>query len=473
MLWLAYVFVATVLDALTDVASDHVIATDEGATESTSRNVTHDEEACLSDDGEEDRQCGVCRQRREQTQAQAEETSVQVTAEPSPAAKRRKHAIGPWARLMVSDAWRIYNTPSSLLSKIRLTAAWAAVSIRRAGLRAKVLLFAGDVLKKSQLPATNLTAGVAKFGCVDKLTSEQDLLCSCVTMFVVSTLIWVWSDWSILPPADPGMASQTYWLSVLAGCLYAHAMQCIMKAWELVPSTIVTPMMQLSGPCVQLVEAGLGTLARRLRRKMPPILESVSHAYLTRWDLLAFVLITGGGLAPSAENLPQLARLSTWRSPAMRLLLMSNVLYSIYYVFNSLCVGDEATATPTGVTELQFIVVSNLAAVIFLLASFATNPHLRQHAFNLRRVKTMPKVVSAVAECTNYISMLLLSCAYQRYHSSGLVTAARTGLNQFTNVFLAALLYKLANVGRPVLQVERKLVSACFVTLGLFVSIEV
>lgn len=473
MLWLAYVFVATVLDALTDVASDHVIATDEDEHESTSDPVSPDEEACLSDDGEEDRQCAVCRQRRDQPHAQAEETAIQGTTEPSPAAKRRKHALGPWARQVGSDVYRIYNTPSSLLSKIRLTAAWVAVSMRRAGLCARVLLFSADGLKKSQLPAPNLASSAAKFRCVDKLTSEQDLLCSCVTMFVVSTLIWTWSDWSILPPADPGLASQTYWLSVFAGCLYAHAMQCIMKAWELVPSTIVTPMMQLSGPCVQLVEAGLGTLARRLRRKMPPLLESVSHAYLTRWDWVAFMLITGGGLAPSAENLPQLARLSTWRSPAMRLLLMSNLLYSIYYVFNSLCVGDEATATPTGVTELQFVVVSNLAAVFFLLASFATNPYLRQHASNLRQVNTMPKIISAAAECTNYVSMLLLSCAYQRHHSSGLVTAARTGLNQFTNVFLAALLYKLANVGRPVLHFERKLASACFVTLGLFVSIEV
>ncbi|KAJ8607406.1 hypothetical protein CTAYLR_009955 [Chrysophaeum taylorii] len=363
-MWLPYVVGATVLDALTDVASDHVIATEEEP---------QDEEACL---------CG----------------------DPSPQAKGRKPRKDPL-----------------LLAKLGL----------------------GDIDAK--------------------LTSEQDLVCSCVAMFWISVLIWQWSDWSVLPTSDA-----TYLLAVIAGVAYACAMRSVMKAWELVPSTIVTPMMQLSGPVVEIFEAALGAVARRRRR--PSILDSVANAQLAPTDAVAFALITLGGLAPSTDSLPQLARWSTWRSPAMSLLLVSNLLYATYYILLSLCVGEKDAPTP--MTELHFVVISNLAAVATLTLWFAANPDLRRHARGLANVPKFPKLVSAAAEATNYAAMLLLSFAYQRHYSSGLVTAARTGLNQFTNVILAAVLYTLGGIGRPVRDFNKKILAACLVSIGLFISVD-
>lgn len=271
-----------------------------------------------------------------------------------------------------------------------------------------------------------------------KVTSEQDLLCSCVTMFVVSLGLWIYFGFAM-------EFSTSFCASVGAGWVYAHAMRAVMKAWEIVPSTIVTPMLQLTGPTVQLMEAAMGT------------------SRLTAYDWIAFFLITCGGLAPSIETLPQLATTSTWTSPSMSLLVKANVLYSCYYVALSWCVDN-------GVTEMQFVVISNLSAVATLLACFGSDRDLRRHAARMSQVDHLPKMISAAAECTNYLSMLLLSFAYQKHYSSGLVTAARTGLNQFTNVFLAAFLHDAMKIGRPVLNFKRKLFSAFVVSLGLYVS---
>lgn len=271
-----------------------------------------------------------------------------------------------------------------------------------------------------------------------KVTSEQDLLCSCVTMFVVSVGIWIYCGFSM-------ESNRSFWASVAAGWLYAHAMRAVMKAWELVPSTIVTPTLQLTGPTVQLLEAAMGI------------------SRLTAHDWIAFVLITCGGLAPSIDSLPQLAKASTWTRPSMRLLLKANMLYSFYFVTLSWCVDN-------GVTETQFVVVSNLAAVATLAVGFGSDRELWRHASRIGQVAAFPKLVSSAAECTNYLSMLLLSFAYQQHYSSGLVTAARTGLNQFTNVFLAALLHRTLRIGRPVLNFPRKLASASVVSLGLYIS---
>lgn len=335
----------------------------------------------------------------------------------------------------------------------------------------------------------------------DTLTSEQDLLCSCIAMLLVSLVLWRNSDWSIMPPpgfgamlrggsssssdadlaleAESGVkpvshhAHAAYALCVCAGVLYALGMRAIMKAWEKVPSTVVVPVLQLSGPLVEIIEASLGAVARRRPIEQAGLLLPVRKSSLHKLDAVAFLLITIGGLAPSTESLPQLLQLATWRQPAMTLLLISNVLYSLYYVALSLCVGaDPKNRFEHSMDETQFVVISNLVSVFTLVVLFAVTPELRRHARGLRKCSFVPIALSGIAELTNFASMLMISFAYRRHYSSGLVTAARTGLNQFTNVLLATFLYKLAKIGRPVRNLKKKILAACVVSVGLALSLD-
>jgi len=424
MLWIAYVLVATLLDALTDVASDHVIATDE------------DEE----DEDEDDVEVAL---------PLGKKNGARLRHSKPPSAPQQRRSVAKWGCFR-----RRKQRPCQWLFESRAAA----------------------VVDASERPKS-------------KLTSEQDLLCSCVAMAAVSFWLWQRSDWSILPPVgtlprevvetwspsfpaappQPTPSAAAYWLALVAGVLYAFGMRSIMKAWETVPSTIVTPMMQLSGPLVEIMEAALGFVARRRRRKRPGILAAVAGARLSARDWLAFALITLGGLAPSAESLPQLFR--TW-SPAMTRLLVSNGLYAAYFLLLALCVGDAGSRGGNGMDETHVVVLSNFSAVLTLAVLFAATPSLKAHARALRHVDTFPKLVSAAAEGTNYASMLFLSYAYERHYSTAMVTAARTALNQYTNVLLAAALYGLANVGRPVHHFRRKLLCSCVVSLGLLVSLD-
>ena len=325
----------------------------------------------------------------------------------------------------------------------------------------------------------------------DKLSSEQDLFCSSCAMLVVSFLLWRQSDFSILPPSlqvvrvfeldDNDSVFQTeadvaYILCILAGMVYALAMMSVMKAWEHVPSTIVVPLMQLSGPMVEIMEACLGSVARKRGRGRMGVLAPVAHATLTHKDFFAFALITVGGLTPSTESLPQLFKIATWRRPSMSLLVLANVLYSMYFVMLALCVGDDTSRDPRErralMEETQFVVISNLSSVTFLAALFALTPRLRRHMRALRNVTLKTQLISGFAEFTNYFSMLLLTSAYQLHYSSGLVTAARTGLNQFINVIFALALYSAFKIGRPVKNLRKKLIAAAVVCAGLFISAE-
>jgi hypothetical protein len=153
----------------------------------------------------------------------------------------------------------------------------------------------------------------------------------------------------------------------------------------------------------------------------------------------------------------------------MLLLLASNALYSFYYVLMSVCVTSPLD-THERLTEMQFVCVSNLAAVVTLAILFLTVPCLGAHARALERVSSTPKVVSMLAELANYASMCFLSVALARHYNVGLITAARAGVNQFTNVLLAVPAYRWLRIGRPTEELGRKLLAAGIVSFGLWLS---
>ncbi|KAJ1456345.1 hypothetical protein M885DRAFT_616391 [Pelagophyceae sp. CCMP2097] len=455
--WLLYVIAAAILDALTDVASDHVIECDEDEDDSGA------DVASGFDEAAQDVECAPCHHRRS-TVPQKPTTREADKADKLPAEKH-----GALADKGLLHGWR-----------------------------KRVAAFAADVQWRLGVGVDKCDDKSPRQKLRTKLTSEQDLLCSCWAMFAVSIAIWQYSDFSILPPSlqaarvfdlDDAIvdnaqrnldasADTAYLLCCLGGFLYGFAMMSIMKAWEHVPSTIVTPMMQLSGPLVEIIEASLGAVARRRGKGKMGILASVAHATLNTSDWVAFGLITLGGLLPSTESLPQMFQWATWARPSMALLFTANVLYAAYYALSSLCVANGEFSDARGTApaheyrmdEIQFVVVSNLTTVATLGVLFTCSPTLRRHGRNLKHVSWTPKVVSALAELTNYASMLVLTCAYKRHYSSALVTAARSGLNQFTNVVAAVALFKCARIGRPVHDLKRKLVAASIVSFGLVLT---
>ena len=140
----------------------------------------------------------------------------------------------------------------------------------------------------------------------NKLTSEQDLLCSCVAMLVISMWLRVHHGFALWAP-ELGLP---YWWTLFAGVIYAIGMMSIMKAWEHVPSTVVTPMLQMSGPAVEVMEALLGHNASAHWMLAP-----LANSSLTLMDAAAFVFIVTGGLLPSTSECGSLFSFSQWRQP--------------------------------------------------------------------------------------------------------------------------------------------------------------
>ena len=116
----------------------------------------------------------------------------------------------------------------------------------------------------------------------------MEALCSCVAMLVISMWLRCTHGFALWAP-ELGLP---YWWTLFAGVIYAIGMMSIMKAWEHVPSTVVTPMLQMSGPAVEVMEALLGHNASSAHWMLAPL----ANSSLTLTDAAAFVFIVTGGL---------------------------------------------------------------------------------------------------------------------------------------------------------------------------------
>ena len=76
---------------------------------------------------------------------------------------------------------------------------------------------------------------------------------------------------------------------------YGVGYLALLKAWELVPSTVIVPCLQLSSPLVAILAAAAAPW-----HDVDAILAPLAGSTLRWRDLCAFVLVLFGGVLPSA-----------------------------------------------------------------------------------------------------------------------------------------------------------------------------
>ena len=92
-----------------------------------------------------------------------------------------------------------------------------------------------------------------------KLSGEQDFMVSMVPMLAVSAMIAATQPVGTVFDQFPAgmMGSREGQVAVAAGVAYGVGYLALLKAWELVPSTVIVPCLQLSSPLVVLLAAGM------------------------------------------------------------------------------------------------------------------------------------------------------------------------------------------------------------------------
>ena len=89
-----------------------------------------------------------------------------------------------------------------------------------------------------------------------KLTGEQDFMVSMVPMVCASAVIAAARpEGALLRSPAALFESDLGHVVLLAGLAYAVGYLSLLKAWEAVPSTVIVPLLQLSSPLVEIMEA--------------------------------------------------------------------------------------------------------------------------------------------------------------------------------------------------------------------------
>ena len=299
-----------------------------------------------------------------------------------------------------------------------------------------------------------------------KLTGEQDFMVSMVPMVAASLAILLSSSTCFEQPLAAVARSDVGSVAAAAGVAYAVGYLALLKAWEMVPSTVIVPCLQLSSPMVELLEAALAPF-----HSAHPVLAPLSvGASLSAGSCVAFALVFVGGVLPSVDGgaVAELCSLELWRQESMRWMMLGNIAFAVFYVLMGLATSERA---PERMSSAQFMASTNLVAVISFSCYVATSRRLRRQfarAYGLRRcgasartarVHWLARVLSMTAESSNYVAMFAISIAFGLHANAGLVAAARASLNQVTNCVLGAVLYRCYHFGRPVEQLGLKLLS--------------
>ena len=174
-----------------------------------------------------------------------------------------------------------------------------------------------------------------------KLTGEQDFMVSMMPMVCASVAIA-----ATRPPDSvlhtPLMLAETDLghVAFLAGLAYAIGYLALLKAWELVPSTVIVPCLQLSSPMVEIIEALLAP-----HHATHPVLAPLRGASLSVRSVSAFVIVFIGGMMASVGDDGSLAELCSpelWRERSMLWMMGGNLAFSVY------CACDSVLASVIG-----------------------------------------------------------------------------------------------------------------------------
>ncbi len=224
-----------------------------------------------------------------------------------------------------------------------------------------------------------------------KLTGEQDFMVSMVPMVAASLAILLSSSTCFEQPLATVARSDVGSVAAAAGVAYAVGYLALLKAWEMVPSTVIVPCLQLSSPMVELLEAALAPF-----HSAHPVLAPLRGASLSAGSAAAFALVFVGGVLPSVDGgaVAELCSLELWRQESMRWMMLGNIAFAVFYVLMGLATSERA---PERMSSAQFMATTNLVAVISLSSYVALSRRLRHPKAHCQLQRARGRVLGASA----------------------------------------------------------------------------
>ncbi|KAF4651861.1 hypothetical protein FOZ61_010107 [Perkinsus olseni] len=265
------------------------------------------------------------------------------------------------------------------------------------------------------------------------------------------------------------------WLATLAGVLHFLSYYCLLRAYSEIPSTVITPLLQLSALLMLPLHAITGT------KPISPL------------TIMATVVTTIGGLLPAVRgDITLLVQPGFWcgdRGLGVSLCILSEVLSVAYNILMHFCYplvedfllssafaaysrcgnGLCALSLVLMVPSIRYGMIRPRAERRLMLVQDATtkSPTLRRV-----RVRLGFKCLAGalLSQGLSLLGVSLAPFAYARCSSAALVNAAEGGLQQVCNLVLAVFLWSVAGVGRPASDIGVKVASAIVVLAGLYMS---
>jgi len=356
----------------------------------------------------------------------------------------------------------------------------------------------------------------------DHLTGEQDCAVAGLVTFAVVYLMSIKrtmdkgaADGSFTPH-DELMGPDTvawspwkdveWWVAAFGGFLLFWHYLLLLWAYDTAPSTLITPLLQVSSTWVLLGSA------------IPAAITGAT--FIRPFDLICYAIIVAGGLLPSVheKGMSFMFSKAFWKKSFVRCTVLSEVCVGLYDLLLSACVGSSARRTHMGASvqlssiiyarysksigsldvsstfdnvdgflenlqekdgqaesvstalEDEFFYIAWCWFVIVFAFTYLCHPRLRRGVINLRHLSIKVLVLSSFGQVLTILGYYLSQFGYSWYYQASVVHACESSLNQVFNLVLAVVLYRFFGLGRSSAAsgVPAKLASCTIVSAGLF-----
>jgi len=255
-------------------------------------------------------------------------------------------------------------------------------------------------------------------------------------------------------------------LAVGAGAIHFISYYFTLKAYNSAPSTVITPLLQLSA----VLMLPMSILAASLNLADRPVIS------LLHFQAVIFIVV--GGFLPLADgDFSKFFRKEFWQHPALISCFIAELLVCAYnLILHYLIYGTK--------NENAVFVFSNMGnGIACLLLYIATSIDstlwpdldLSQDSKLIQDSKSIPIdkkyiCIALSGEMLSLLGLWLGNLGYARFYEPAVVNAAEGGLQQMFNLMFALVMYRCMPSGRRITDVPVKILSFCFVSFGLYLT---
>jgi len=263
------------------------------------------------------------------------------------------------------------------------------------------------------------------------------------------------------PFEEKAVGLDTALLAVGAGGIHFVSYYYTLKAYNNAPSTMITPLLQLSA----VFMLPISMLAASLSIADRPVI-SLLH-------FQAVIFITVGGFLPLAEgDFSKFFKKQFWQHPALRSCAVAECLVCAYnLLLHYLIYGTKMEQTIFFLSNLGngfmclLLYITTWVDGTWRSASLDSSPDPKSLPLSKKYIS-----VAIFGEILSLLGLWLGNLGYARFYEPAVVNAAEGGLQQMFNLFFAVIMYRCMPQGRKITEVPVKVLSFCFVSFGLYLS---